>query len=452
MNVDALIDRVQGPVTLPGADAYDAERAGFQTGRQHRPDVIVGATGAPDVLAAVEFAGARRLPVAVQATGHGLGAAAAGGVLITTRRMDGIQIDADGRTAWVEAGVTAQRLVDAAAAHGLAPLTGSSRTVGVVSYTLGGGLGLLGRQYGYAADHVQAIDIVTADGRLRHVTADADPDLFWALRGAGASFGVVAGLRIGLEPVARVYGGGMFFAAEHAEIALHTWREWTATVPDELTSSIGLIPMPDLPVVPEPIRGRHVVHVRFAYTGDAASGERLVAPLRAIGPRLIDDVRDLPYAESGTIYNDPPQPHAYRGSNAMLRGLDDAAVRTVLDLAGPDAPVPCVVDIRHLGGALAKPQGVANAVGNRDAAYVLRVLSVLNGAGIDTVRAAHRRLFDAMAPWATGGRSLSFVYDESTAEDVRTAFPAGDYRRLTELKAAHDPANTFRLGHTIPPA
>jgi hypothetical protein len=451
--LETLATRVRGPVLRPGDDDYDAERRGFQTAWQHRPAVIVGATGADDVRAAVAFAAARGLPVAVQATGHGLSVPATGGVLVSTRRMTGVRTDAAGRTAWIEAGVRWRQVIEETTPYGLAPLNGSAPDTGAVSYTLGGGLGLLARRHGYAADHVTEIDVVTADARLRHVTAETDPDLFWALRGGRDNFGVVTGMRIGLVPAARLYGGGLYFSAESATEVLTAFAEWTRTLPDELTASVGMVPLPDLPMLPAPIRGRHIVQVRVAHLGDAAEGERLVAPLRTAGPCLLDTLSDMPYAKSDSIYNDPPEPHGYSGTNVLLSGLDDAAVRIVTDLAGPDAPVPCVVDLRHLGGALARTPAVASAVAHRDTPYLLRLLSPLAGLDRDAVRAAHRRVYEALEPWTTGGRVLNFIYgDHATTDEVRAAYEPGDYRRLTELKAVHDPANLFRLNHNIPPA
>jgi FAD binding domain len=343
--VEVLAGRVRGRVLRPGDDGWDQERAGFQRALQHRPAAIVGAAGPEDLRLAVEFAAAHGLPVAVQATGHGLAHACAGGVLITTGRMAAVRVDARAHTAWVEAGATSEQVVQAAAPNGLAPLSGSAPHVGAVSYTLGGGLGLLARRYGYASDHVRAVDVVTAEAKLRRVTASSDPDLFWALRGGRDNFGVATGMEIDLLPVARLYGGGLYFAAEHAASALETWRRWTATVPEELTSSVALIPYPDVPGLPEPLRGRWVAHVRVVYLGDPADGERLVAPLRAAGPRLIDRLGEMPYTESGSIHNDPTFPDSYVGSNVLLDGLDASLPRTVVDLVGADAPVPCVVEL-----------------------------------------------------------------------------------------------------------
>jgi len=338
--IDALISAVQGRVLLPGDGGFEQERAGFQTAHQHQPAVIVAAADAGDVCAAVAFAAAHELAVAVQATGHGLPVAATDGMLISTRQMTEVEVDAQARTAQLPAGARWQHVIDQTVAHGLAPLSGSAPDVGAVSYTLGGGLGLLARRYGYAADHVRRIVIVGADARLRHVTADSDPDLFWALRGGRSNFGVVCGLEIDLVPVARLYGGGLYFASELAGDVLHAYQQWSTTIPDELTSSIALIPFPNLPAIPEPLRGRHVAHVRIAYTGDAATGQQLIAPLRAIGPRLIDTVTEMPYAQSATIHNDPAEPMAYAAENIMLGDLDTEAVQSVLDLARPGTPDP----------------------------------------------------------------------------------------------------------------
>ncbi|MFD9442377.1 FAD-binding oxidoreductase [Streptomyces sp. NPDC060006] len=451
--LEGLRRRVRGPVLTPRDEHYDAERAGAQTVRAHRPSILVGATGPADVQAAVEFAGRHGLAVAVQGTGHALGAVAGeGGVLINTSRMTGVRVDAAAGTAWVAAGVSWDRVIHEAAPAGLAPLAGSAPSVGVVSYTLGGGLGLLSRRYGYAADRVRSIDVVTADGRLRHVTAASEPDLFWALRGGRDNFGVVTGLEIELMPVAALYGGGLFFDFASAREVLGAYVRWSAGMPEEMTSSVAVISFPDLPVLPPPLRGRHVLHVRIAYAADdLGAGKELVAPLRALDP-FNDTVRELSCAEVGTVHNDPTAPGTFESGTAMLGALDDGAVEALLDHVGPHTPVPHVVELRHLGGRLARPADVPNAVGNRDAHYLLSVVSRLERAPITGIRPAHERLLAALGPWSTGGRALTFLNGERDAEHVRSAYEPDDYRRLTEIKAAHDPQNLFRLNHNIPPA
>ncbi|MDX3757052.1 MULTISPECIES: FAD-binding oxidoreductase [Streptomyces] len=453
-DVDTLAAEVRGPVLLPGSRGYDEERTGFQTGFRHRPAVVVGATRPEDVRAAVRFAAERRLPVAVQSTGHGIVTALDGeGVLITTRRMKAVVVDAEGGTVRAQAGVLWGEVIERAAPYGLAPVNGSAPHIGVVGYLLGGGVGLLGRRTGYASDYVRAIDIVTADGALRHVTAGSDTDLFWALRGGGGNFGAVTAIETALVPVTRLYGGGLHFAADHPVDLLHAYRAWTLTLPEELTSSIGLMTFPPLPSVPEPLRGRHVAHVRIAFTGSAEEGERLVAPLRALGPRLIDTVREIPYTEVGTIYQDPHVPHAYFGGNVLLSELDPTALRTVVEVAGPDATVPCIVDIRHLGGAFARRPTDPGAVGGRDAAYMLRVMTGGTAAPSTAARPVHQRVYDALKQW-TVGRSLNSVYNDGAPvrqEQVRELFAAEDFERLRRVKTLHDPHNLFRFNHNIRP-
>ncbi|WP_412076202.1 FAD-binding oxidoreductase [Streptomyces xanthophaeus] len=449
----SLVSRVEGEVFLPGQEGFDEERTGFQRAVVHRPDVIVGAASARDVAAAVEYARDRDLPVAVQATGHGTCVAMDGGVLVSTRRMTGVRIDPRARTAWLEAGVRWEHVVPEAARHGLAPLNGSAPHVGAVSYILGGGLALLGRTYGWAADHVHRMEVVTADAQIKQITPDTDPDLFWALLGGKDNFGIVTGLETALMPQPRIYGGGLYFDTPHIEDILHTWHQWTTTTPDTMNSSLALIPVPDAPVVPEPLRGRYVAHVRIAYTGDAQEGERLVAPLRAVAPRLLDTLTEMPYSASAVIHNDPPTPMPWYADVAMLDELAESDVPTILKTVGPGAPVMCIVELRHLGGALARRLGAPNAVGNRDARYMLYVLSPLVGPFTpETVGPVHRQLFDALSPRTTG-RFVNFmgIGENAGADQVRSAYDPEDHARLVRLKAVHDPANTFRVNYNLEP-
>ncbi|MEV0336300.1 FAD-binding oxidoreductase [Nocardia sp. NPDC050717] len=436
-----------GPVFTPEDPGYAAEIAGFQTAYAHRPALVVGAVHVEDVRAAVEYAARHALPVAVQATGHGLSVATDGGVLITTGRMDAITVDPHTRTARVGAGVRAGALVEAAARHGLAPLNGSSPSVGVVGYVLGGGLGLLAREFGYAADHVRSIDLVTADGRVRTLTPG--DDLFGPVLGSGGNFGVVTGLELDLVPVTEVFGGQLVFDTPLVDTVLRTWRQWTETVPDTLTSTVAVLTYPDIPPVPEPLRGRHIASIRIAFTGSAAEGERLVAPLRAVGERLRDDLRTMPYTESHTIHSDPDFPHAYAATNALLSELSPEGLAALRALTAPGGPVDAVVDIRHLGGALAG-DGAAT-IDHRGAAYLVRVITGAEGAAAPAGLAAVR---EALAPW-TIGHSLNFLYGAGAAagpEQTAAGYAPETYARLAAAKAVHDPRNMFRLNRNIAPA
>lgn len=434
-------------VFRPGDDGYDEEIAGFQTGFGQRPAIVFAAGGADDVVAAVSYAAEAGLPVGVQATGHGLPGSSEGGVLISTRRMDSVRIDADARTVTVGAGVRWAQVVEAAAAHGLAPLNGSAPGVGAVSYTLGGGLGILAREFGYAADHVRWLDVVTADGTLRHVTAQSEPELFWGLLGGGANLGVVTALEIGLVPVARLYGGAIAFDGREVDPGdvLRAYEAWTRTVPDELTSSVAALVYPDIPQLPPHLRGRYLVTVRVAYTGPEATGERLVAPLREIGPVVSDSVREMPYTDSHTIHSDPDFPHSYYGDSVVVRELDVAAAGELLALTGPAADAMHVVQINQLGGALAKSAGPAeNAVPYRDAGWLVRVLSPLDGTDVDAARAVQARAFGL---FAGEGRLLNFAF--GAGDRTEGLYDAETRKRLAGLKATYDPANLFRRNYGV---
>ncbi|MEE1753631.1 FAD-binding oxidoreductase [Streptomyces sp. SP18CS02] len=440
---DTTRETPSGPdaaVVLRPADAgYDEEVAGFQTGFRFRPALVVGAAHTDEVRSAVRYAAGRGLPLAVQATGHGLPGASEGGVLVTTRRMDGVRVDPAARTARIEAGVRWSRVAEAAAPHGLAPLNGSAPDVGAVGYTLGGGLGLLARQFGYTADHVRALEVVTADGELRTTSARSEPELHWALLGGGHRLGVVTAMEVGLVPVTRLYGGSLMFADDRVDEAVRTYLEWTRTVPEELTSSIGVMVCPDLPFLPAQLRGRYTASIRVAYSGSAEEGERLVAPLRAIGPAVADSMREMAYGESPTIHNDPERPHAYYGDSLMMRDLDAGSARTLLALTGPRSPVWTVTQINHLGGALARRH--PNAVPHRDARFLVRVLSGLDGTAVEAVRARYEEVFAALGPSAVG-RSLNFTF--AAGDRTRGLYDPETEKRLAVVKERYDPANLFR--------
>ncbi|NGN66562.1 FAD-binding oxidoreductase [Streptomyces sp. A7024] len=437
------------PALRPADEGYDAERTGFQLHGPHRPDLIVTAESPDHVRAAVAHARAHGLPVAVQATGHGVGVTADGGVLISTRRMTDVRIDPQARSAYIAAGATWGQVIEAAAPHGLAPLSGSAPSVGAIGYTLGGGLGALSRQYGYAADHVTALDVVTADGEPRHVTAESDPDLFWALRGGRDNFGIVTGMEIGLFPHPEIYGGTLAFAAEHVDAVLAGYLEWTRTLPDELMSAVSMMVHPDVPFVEEEFRGRYVLQVKLAYTGPADEGERLVAPLRALAPTLADDLRVLPFTDSHTVFKDPPFPHGYVGDGLLIdAALDVTTLQTVAKQAGPEAPTMTVLQLRHLGGAQARTPAVPNAVAGRDAGYLLSVVLPVDGVPAETVTEVLGGIRRTMAPLTTG-RALNFVFGGLSGAELSEAYAPADLERLRSLKGSYDPENTFRLGQPL---
>ncbi len=442
-----------GTVLMADDEAFADEVAGYYRLLKHRPAYVVVAADAQDIVTAVRFAAERGLPIGVQATGHGPSTPADGGVLVSTRFLRTLQVDPATRTARFAAGVRSGEILQAAAPHGLAPLGGSSPGVGAVSYMLSGGIPLMGRRFGYAADPVRAIEVVTPAGELRRATAEQEPDLFWALRGGGGNFGIVTAMEIDLLPVSRIYGGGLHFGADAAADVLRAYREWTSAMPDAMGSSIMLINMPDLPQVPEPLRGRYLAHVRFAFVGEPAEGERLVRPLRMLADPLVDTVRDMPYAEVATIHAEPTQPVPFYARTSSLRALEAETVETVLSLAGPSAAAPYFVELRHLGGALGRAPRIANAAGRRDAAFSIYTGSVVVNDNLELLRTAQAGLHEALLPWSTGGLCLNFLTGpDAQPERVRSAYQPADFARLQAIKAHFDPRNLFRFNHNIPPA
>jgi FAD/FMN-containing dehydrogenase len=447
---------VAGPVLIPGNDEYTSECATFNLANVPQPALVVGATNPSDAQAVVRFAGRRGRPVAVKATGHQVAVPSPGTVMITTSRMGEVVVDSARRRARVAAGVRWGDVVKEAARSGLAPLNGSSPGVGVVGYTLGGGQSpTLGRSMGYAADHVHAIEVVTADGELRWVTADSEPELFWAMRGGKGNFGVVTGLEFGLFAVDRFYGGCLFFSGQDLADVLHGWQEWVASVPEEMTSSVGVQRLPALPVLPEPLRGKFVVAVRIAYLGSAADGERMVAPLRARAPLVLDTVADRPYVDVPLIHMDPSDPIPFYDRTTSLRELSPKAVDAIVALAGPDSDCPLLlVDIRGLGGALDREPEVPNAVPTRGVPFVVSGLGTGGPDQANRVRDYLDMMVSRLQPWAALRRIPAFLSTEeaTTANELADVYGVERYGRLAATKRRYDPQNMFRDSHNISPA
>lgn len=428
--------------------SYSAELRGYNLAVEHHPAVIAPVASVEEVIDAVGYARDHGLGIAVQATGHGPSRPADGQMLVTTSRMDSIEIDPLARVARVGAGVRGGALVAAAAEHGLAPVNGSSPEVGVISYHLGGGLGILGRTLGWAVDHVRSLEIVTADGSLRQVSPGQEPELFWALRGGGkGTLGIVVSLEIDLHPISRIHGGGMHFTGDSAVRALRSWARWTRTVPEEMSSSALIVTMPDLSVVPEPLRGRRVVHLRFASTGTAEEAARLVQPFRDLAP-VTDTVAEMAYVDVGTIHAEPTTPVAFHARNLMLDSLPPDAVDELLREAGPASEAPHLVELRHAGGALARPGAHPSSLARRDGAYVLYAGGAAEGAEAPPLRAALDHLVESMEPWGTGGVCVNFLSGpDVTAAQYATGFLDEDVARLAAIKRAVDPDDLFRTHH-----
>ncbi|MFI7029272.1 FAD-binding oxidoreductase [Microbispora rosea] len=448
----ALVAAVAGSVLLPGDAGYDEERAVFNLNHELVPAVIVVAESAADVQAAVAFAAGQHRPVLVKTTGHQMVGPAHGAVVIATHRMNDVAIDSVGRTARVGAGAIWSEVVERAAKDGLAPLNGSNPTVGVSGYTLGGGLSpTLGRSHGYAADHVRSLEVVTADGELRHVDAESEPELFWALRGGKGNFGVVTALEFALFPVPRLYGGGIYFPGERMADVLRAWTAWHPGTPETMISSFAVLRLPPLPELPEPLRGAFVVSLRFAYNGTAEDGERMIAPLRAVAPAVLDTVRDMPYAEVASIHDEPTEPLPYYERGIMLREFPAEAQDKLVELVGPGSETTLwIAELRALGGAWDREPAVPNAVATRGLPYSLLGVEVGPLSEEQRLKESVAALLDGMEPWR-GDRRLVNNLAPDEATDAAAIYGPERYERLAAVKKTYDPANMFRINHNVAP-
>jgi hypothetical protein len=351
----ALESQIEGQVIQPSDSHYEQLRLTWNRLIDQRPALIVVAANPADVSAAVRFARENDLPVAVQSTGHGVTVPADGALLLVTSQLKDLRIDAGAQTAWLGAGLQWGEVLEQTQAVGLAPLAGSSPTVSVTGYTLGGGYGWLGRKYGLAADSVLSFEMVDANGNVLQISEDHHSDLFWGLRGGGGSFGVITSMQVRLYPVTHVYAGNLLYPAEQARQVLQHYREWVVSAPDELTSSIALMNLPPLPEVPEFLRGKSIVMVRGCYAGDTPSGEKLLDHWRSWQAPMVDLWGEMPFTRMVEISMDPVEPMPSNHSGAFLKDLNDAAIDTLIQYAyPPGGPPPLVmVEARHFGGAVA---------------------------------------------------------------------------------------------------
>ena len=299
---------------FPDHPSWDEAREAYNLTVDQQPAAIAFPADARDVQEIVRYAAANGLRVAPQRTGHNASPITSleDVVLLKTDRLDTVEIDAAALRARVGAGVKWESVVPRASELGLAALHGSTPDVSIVGYGLGGGVGWYGRKHGLFTNSITAIELVTADGRLQRVDADNDPELFWALRGGGGSFGVVTALEFRLFPIAEVYAGALFFPWERAAEVLHAWREWVETVPDEVTSVGRILQFPPLEAVPLAFRGKAFAVLHVYSLGTEKEGAERLAPLRALGP-AVDTVRMVPPVELLGDAHGPARPPAVRG-------------------------------------------------------------------------------------------------------------------------------------------
>jgi FAD/FMN-containing dehydrogenase len=448
---ERLRSRLCAPVVVAGEGGWDAARQAWNLAVDQQPAAVAYATSAEDVVTVVNFAREHELRVAAQGTGHGASTLALEDtILLKTLRMRVIAIDAGRRVARVQAGTLWGELAAAAGEHGLAGLAGTAADVGVVGYTLGGGLGWLGRRYGLACNSVRAVELVTAAGEWLRADRDHHPELFWALRGGGGGFGIVTALELDLYPVADVFGALLAWPAEDAADVLERFRTWTRTVPDTLSSIFRVLNAPPLPSVPEPLRGRAVVTVDIAHLGPAEEAERMVHALRANDAMLLDTSRMMRASQLAGLHGEPQQPSPGIGDGVVIDELSANAAQTFLELGSVRAGNPlAALELRHLGGQLAYSSPDHGALASLEGAFALY------GVGVpvdeETGAAIHAHLdavTRAMEPYTSARSYLNFADRQADPSD---AFGRSTFERLRRVKSAYDPQDLVRSNHPVPP-
>jgi FAD/FMN-containing dehydrogenase len=447
-----LAEHVRGTV-VGSADAdWDLSRQAYNLSVDQEPGAVVFPSDAEDVAQVVSFARENGLKVLAQRTGHGAEPVGPleGTLLINTRELSGVRIDADAPAARVDAGARWMDLVPQASEQGLAALHGSAPDICIAGYTLGGGLGFYGRKLGLACNCVNAIEIVTGEGEQKRVDADNEPELFWALRGGGGNFGVVTALEFDLFPLEQVYAGAMFFDYARSAEVLQAWRELLPGTPEELTTVGRMLQFPPLPEVPEPMRGNSFALVEAIFMGSEDEGAELLKPLRDLGPSM-DTMAMVPPAGISELHMDPPDPIPYGSDHLLLGELSEQGIDDFVAAGGPDSGSTLVsVELRQLGGALGRKEPDAGALASLDAQFLYMGVGMRADEELaKATGAALARMHDAVAPYDAGCRYSNFVEDH--LDDPSSCWDAEAYARLQKAKAAYDPDGLFRASHLIPP-
>ena len=432
---------------FPDDSRWDDARQAWNLAADLRPAVVVLPASVDDVVAAVHYAEERDLRIVVQGTGHGAAVHASleATLLLNMRELRGVEIDVENRRARVEAGALWEDVIIPATERGLTALHGSSPNVGVVGYSLGGGIGWMARMHGLSAESVLAVELVTADGALVRADRTQNTDLFWALRGGGGGLGVVVAMEIALYAVEELVAGMLIWPWERSTEVLTRYVEWAEQAPMSVSTSARMLQIPPLPEIPEQLRGRQIVVIDGAVLGSEDEANEILAPLRELGPE-IDTFGTVPAAALIRLHMDPEPPMPGMGDGVLVDALDADAVAALVEVAGPGSDSPLVfVELRQLGGALRERRPGAGALGSLDGSFALFAMGVPVSA--EVAQAVETRLGavkQALAPWSRGKPYLNFAEKRVSIGD---AIGEEAFARLAGIKASVDPGGRFRSGH-----
>jgi FAD/FMN-containing dehydrogenase len=456
MPAPALFDRLDelapdfgGLFLEPHDDGYEAARRVHNGLVDKRPALIARCSGVADIMAAIELAHKLNLQIAVRGGGHNVAGRATldGGLMIDLAMMKGVFVDPDTRTARAQGGVTWAGFNRETQVHGLATTGGVVSSTGVAGLTLGGGLGWLMSKYGMAVDNLYSAELITANGELLHANAEDNPDLFWALRGGGGNFGVVASLEFRLHPVGPVVTGGLIaYPFEKARDVLRHFRAVTSALPDELMMVSGLVHAPDG-------SGAKLAVIGLCHCGPLETAAAAVEPIKSLGSPVLDTVGPRSYCDLNTMLDAGfPKGALNYWKSSFLDRLDDQTIETMIDCFNR-CPTPMgQLLLEHFHGAATRVPVNATAFPHRAAGYNAVIISQWNDRPITNRCIAWARdSYSALAPYTAAGRYVNYLGDDEAGDPVAAAY-GPNHSRLRTIKAKYDPRNVFRMNQNILPA
>jgi FAD/FMN-containing dehydrogenase len=454
--VQGLRGAIRGPVLVAGDPGYDETRAIWNAMIDRRPALIARCIGTADVLACVRFAREHSLAVSMRGGGHNIAglALAEGGLLIDLSLMRGVFVDPAARIARAQGGCLLGDVDRETQLHGLAAVLGFVSATGVAGLTLGGGFGYVSRRFGWTSDNVRSMDLVTADGRLVRASENEHPDLFWGLRGGGGNFGVVTAIDFELHPLGpEIVGGPVAWRAESAAEVLEAFRKHANDAPPELSLVAVMRKAPPAPWIDKSAHGQLIVMLLACYTGKLEEGEKLLAPLKALGKPVGDLLQRRPYVTLQSLLDaTQPKGRRYYWKSEYLPGIEPELLAKQREHAERILSPHSAVIVFQLGGAIANRRVDHSAVGNRDAAAVVNIAGSWekpedDAANLEWARSSWRD----MKRFSTGGTYVNFLTEEETGERIAAAY-GKNLSRLTEIKARWDPDNVFRMNKNIAPS
>ncbi|HTI84837.1 MAG TPA: FAD-binding oxidoreductase [Acetobacteraceae bacterium] len=446
--ITSIAGTFSGHLIQPGDADYDAGRRVHNGMVDRRPALIAQCRGAADVVDAIKLARSLNLEVSVRGGGHNVAGRAVveGGVMIDLSDMKGIHVDTARRTVKAQGGATWADLNRETQLHGLAVTGGVVSTTGIAGLTLGGGIGWLMGKYGLALDNLVSVELVTAQGKVLRVNEEENPDLFWAVRGGGGNFGVATSLEYRLFPVGPTVTGGLIaYPFDGARQMLRSYRDFTATIPDEHSVAATLAHAPDG-------SGVKLAAMVACHCGPVAAGEKAIQPIKGFGTPVMDALGPMPYCQLNSMLDGGyPKGALNYWKSSFLAELTDDAIDTMIEHF-EHCPTPMgQLLLEHFHGAATRVGATDTAFPHRHEGYNFLVVSQTMDAGAsDRCTDWVRKTYAAMKPFMAPGRYVNYLDDDETGDAVSAAYGA-NYQRLREIKTKYDPENIFHLNQNIVP-